>query len=492
MRERMCLELEVGRLGAMPELEVLTADRTVQVDRLLREEKGFQQWRILALLKCGAVQRINGTTLTPIAKETEKLKNGEQIDLQSPLNATCQKSIDSIPETDYRDYAFANPSPKDPYEKYLLTYLGLRPQAKILSGGLIDSLSSFKRAIEKGILITEPIRNLVIASHASRTGLLALPLTTTAPKLVTFEDLESAVKLKLLEIDSKLLDPRPKDASGTIIPAQVHIKGCNIGNTIAQPFLKQLKTALGGGFTITAPKFFHSMKAVSSWVKRGSVKTSKLVEIWEFFSYEFVLFQKAKLARKADVVSAYLNAAKTDPTLVKIDGSAVAQKEWESWIPSVPAEGNNADGSVKVTSSLSSNADSAATQLRYRKTFFLSKASHEMFLPSDPGSDPARRDEVKNFLLKNHKLFDPSHPYPLWARTGFKSIDDYLDSFDWKFQPFDTKRKSITFTGTRHEYTILAPIVDPSTNELFMNLYPVSGTPTIKILESDTRFFGSV
>ena len=494
MRERICFEREIGRLGMFPEQEVLLSDRAQQVDRLLRDEKGFPQWKILALLKCGAVQRIKDGAMTPIAKETEKLKNGEQIDLQSPLNAQCQRSIDAIPEPEYRDYAFANPNPADDYEKFLLTYLGLRPQSKILSSSSVDSLSSFKRAIEKGVLITHPIRHLVIASHASRIGLLALPLTVGAAKILTFEDLQSAVKSKILEIDPKLLDPRPKDASGTIIPPRVHIKGCNIGNKIAEPFLKELKKALGGNIAVTAPKFFHSMKTVFDVKMRGrAVVSKKLVEIWEFFSYEFVIFRTSKLANKADAVAAFLAAAKVDPTIVLINGSTVPQTDWEKWIPAaLPAENNVASGDVAVTSSLSTKANSAGTQFRYRKTFFLGKEWHQISLPSDPGTDALRKDEIKKQLVANDDKFRPSHAYPMYARTGFKSIDEYFDSFDWRFKPFDTKKQSLTFSGTRHEYTVLAPIVDPKTNELFMNLFPVSGAPTITLQESDTRFFGSV
>ena len=493
MRERICFEREIGRLGMFPEQEVLLADRAQQVDRLLRDEKGFPQWKILALLKCGAVQRIKDGALTPIAKETEKLKNGDQIDLQSPLNAQCQQSIDSIPEIEYRDYAFANPKPADDYEKFLLKYLGLRPQSTILSSTSVDSLSSFKRAIEKGVLITRPIRNLVIASHASRTGLLALPLTPGAAKILTFEDLQSAVKSKILQIDPKLLDPRPKNASGTIIPAQVHIKGCNIGNKIAEPFLKELKAALGGNLQITAPKFFHSMKPVSLVTRRGRSVSRELVEIWEFFSYEFVIFRKSALSNKADAVAAFQAAAKTDPSIVLIDGTAVPQTDWEKWIPrTLPAANKIASVDVALTSSLSTKADSAASQFRYRKTFFLGKEWQNISMPSDPGTDALRKDEIKKQLVANNDKFQASHPYPIYARTGFKSVDDFFDSYDWRFKPFDKAKQTLTFSGTRHEYTVLAPIVDPKTNELFMNLFPASGTPTIRILESDARFFGSV
>ena len=124
--------------------------------------------------------------------------------------------------------------------------------------------------------------------------------------------------------------------------------------------------------------------------------------------------------------------------------------------------------------------------------FFFGKEWQSISLTSDPGTDALRLDEIKKQLEANNDNFRTSHPFPIYARTGFKTIDDFLKSYSWKFKPFDKKKGTLAFSGTRHEYTVLAPIVDPKTNELFMNLYPVSGSPTINLLESDTRFFASV
>jgi hypothetical protein len=147
---------------------------------------------------------------------------------------------------------------------------------------------------------------------------------------------------------------------------------------------------------------------------------------------------------------------------------------------------------VPVTTTLSSKANDADVQFRYRKTFFLGKEWHKISLASDPGTDALRKDEIKKQLASSDKRFSATHPFPLYARTGFKSIDEFFDSYDWKIKPFDTRKKELSFSGTRHEYTVLAPIVDPGTNELFMNLFPVSGSPTIQLTESDTRFFTSI
>ena len=495
MRERIRFESEIAMTLALAEQEILPVDRREeQIDNFLHREKDLPRWRISQLLKCKAVELLRDGNRTPLTKETDKIKRGDQIDLQSPLKSSCQTAIDNIPETEYRDYAFANPKPADDYEKFLLEYLKLKPQVTVLSSSSVDSLSSFKRALAKGDLIKHPIRNLILASHAGRMGLLALPLTTGSLKVLTFEDLVDAVKFKTLELDPTLLEPRPKDASKNKIPAHVHIKGCNIGNAMALPFLKELKKAFGGGFRVTAPKFFHSMKPVHFSTRRGGRLVSrKLVEIWEFFSYEFVLFRTSKLANKVDAVAAFDAATKVDPTLIRIDGTPVPKTDWERWIPrTLPAENKIGSVEIPVGTTLSTNSKSADAQFRYRKAFFQGKEWHALSVASDPGSDALRKDEIKKRLLASDPRFQSSHAYPFYTRTGFKSIDDYFDSFDWRFKKFDAKKQTLAFSGTRHEYTVLAPIVDPKTNELFMNLFPVSGTPTIKLLETDTRFFTTV
>ena len=471
--------------------ETLVADRSERIDCFLRREKEFQQWRIQALLKCGALELTREGAKSALANETDKIKNGDQIELKSPLPQPYNNALQNIPETDYRDYAFANPTPADDYEKGVIEYLGLHPQTTLLSNTSVDSLTSFIRALKKDDRLTHPIRHLVIASHASRTGRLALHLTTgSALKEITFEDLEAAVISKALGIDPQLLEPRPKNASGKVIATQLHIKGCNIGNPIAMPFLQLLKKALGGKVGLTAPKFFHSLKMVDSIKKRGrTVISRKRVEIWEFFSYEFTLFRTSKLSNKADAVAAF----KAAPTLKRIDGSKIPQTDWERWTPrTLPGENKVAIISVPVTTTLSSKANDADGQFRYRKTFFLGKEWHTSPLASDPGTDAKRKEEIKKKLHLIDNRFSGAHPFPIYARTGFKSIDDYFDSYDWKFKPFDRTKKELSFSGTRHEYTVLAPIVDPSTNELFMNLFPVSGSPTIQLTESDARFFTSL
>lgn len=491
MQERIRFEKEIEILNLPLEYETLIADRGERIDSFLRREKGFQQWRILALLKCGALELIRGGTKSALTKEDNRVKDGDQIEIQSPLSSQCTKSVENIPETDYRDYAFANPKPADDYEKFLIKYLELHPQIILLSNFSVDTLASFIRSLKKDDRLAHPIRHLIIASHASRTGRLALRLSTgSSLKEITFEDLESAVTTKVLEIDPQLLEPRPKNASSQVIAAQVHIKGCNIGNPIAMPFLQLLKKALGGKVGLTAPKFFHSLKTVNDVKRRGrTVISRKLVEIWEFFSYEFVLFRTSKLRNKTDAVAAF----NTVPSLTRIDGSSVPQADWERWIPrTLPGENKMAKVDVPVISSLSNKSNSADAQFRYQKTFFLGEEWHKIPLASDPGTDVKRKEEIKNKLVSLDKRYSATHPFPMYARTGFKSIDDYFDSYDWKFKPFDTKKNELSFSGTRHEYTVLAPIVDPGTNGLFMNLFPVSGSPMIQLTEGDTRFFTSI
>lgn len=490
--ERIRFELETGRLALFREQESLAVDRNVPLDRFLRKEKDYQQWRIIALLQCGALELTRGGTKVAIAKVTDKLKDGDTLELQSPLSAACQKALTKIPETQFKDYAFANPAPSDDYERGVIKYVGLRPQSQILSGPSVNTLVSFISALKTDERVTHPIRNLIIASHASSSGLLKLPLQVGSAQVITFEDLQ-ALSATALAISPTLMDPRPVDAKGNNIPPMLHIKGCNIGNDIARPLLLLLKKSLGNNIGVTAPKFFHSLKLVHERkiIRRKVVRS--LSEIWEFFSYEFFLISPTKITSKANLVAALLKAFNGPPAPGRIDGSIVPKSDWNRWIPAtMPADGKTTSVDVAITTSLSTKSKTVSGQLRYFKRFFRTNEWHTLSLPADPGSDPDRKNEIKKALLAQDKRFDPSHPFPFFKRMGLSSIDEFIDRHDWRFKPFDKKKGVLTYSGTRHEYIVLGPVVDPSTNELFMNLFPVSGTPTIAITEDNPKFFGSV
>src|SRR5687767_15917704 len=99
LNERIRFELETGRLGLFREQESLAVDRNIPLDRFLRKEKDFQQWRIIALLQCGALELIRGGAKVAIGKETDRLKDGDILELQSPMSAACQKALGTIPES---------------------------------------------------------------------------------------------------------------------------------------------------------------------------------------------------------------------------------------------------------------------------------------------------------------------------------------------------------------------------------------------------------
>jgi hypothetical protein len=485
----------VGLLGLPFEHETWTATGSARIGRFLHREKGFQQWRILRLLQCGAVELTRGGTKSKLAKADEVIKPGDQIELLSPLPQPCANALQNIPQTDYRDYVFANANPADDYERYVIRYLQLHPQTEVLSGPTVESLTSFVKALAHDERLTHPIRHLIIASHASSSGLLALKLdAATSAQIINYEALETAAAGKQLEIDPQLLEPRPRDANNNVIPAQVHIKGCSIGHPNALPFLQLLKKALGGKVGVTAPRFFHSLKPVTLTKRRGRrVISRSLVELWEFFSYDFTLYRTSPLRNKADAVAAFETAFKTDPNAQRIDGVPVPKADWERWLPGTlpPANGQPAAFELPVVSSLSTKANTAGVRLWYQTTSFLSQQWHKIPLASDPGTDANRKQEIKRQAPAFEKRLSPAHPFPLYARMGFKTLDAYFDSYDWQFK-YDAQNKELSFSGTRHEYTLLAPVVNPANNELYMNLFPVSGTPTIKITEGDTRFFTSI
>jgi hypothetical protein len=115
-------------------------------------------------------------------------------------------------------------------------------------------------------------------------------------------------------------------------------------------------------------------------------------------------------------------------------------------------------------------------------------------LASDPGTLTGRKAAVRAALERAHPQYLPGHAYPAYERWGYTSMQEFMDGFDWVFPRYDRKTGTLYFNASRVDYTVVQPIVDLRTNQLFLNYYP--STSTGKKLEllppTDTRFFGMV
>ena len=90
--------------------------------------------------------------------------------------------------------------------------------------------------------------------------------------------------------------------------------------------------------------------------------------------------------------------------------------------------------------------------------------------------------------------FQEGYPFPFYERWGYDDVEEFLAGLKWTFRR-GTKGEANTLfgTGTRVEYSLLIPIVDPTDGHLFFNFYPPTGPmPPKQILETDSFFFTTV
>jgi hypothetical protein len=129
---------------------------------------------------------------------------------------------------------------------------------------------------------------------------------------------------------------------------------------------------------------------------------------------------------------------------------------------------------------------------RYRPRTFL-KEDGSVNLPQDPVDEAKRKKAVRDDLVKNLTRYQDTHPFPEYVRYGYKTMDEFMAGWTWKFS-YDKSKKLLSYNAMRQEYTVIRPIVEPAKNTLILNYYP-SGKQG-KIIEQlkpdDTRFFASV
>jgi hypothetical protein len=457
---------------------------TSTLERFLAQEVKMQPWRIPYLIQCGAVRVSRDRKPVTLAGPETRLKEKDLVQVDDPLSAACTKALEAIPAADYLDYAFVPGTTK--FDKRMAGLMDKRPQTFRIDDPLVTSLSEFIRAMTNNAAVKKPIRHLVISSHANPEGNLFMKLSFLAADVITYEQLEEAVKDKSLLIDMQLLEPRPKDTTQSPIAPLFLIRGCRIGITV--PFLKKLKEALGNKITVVAPKHFHMADIQSD--PPGFV---------EFMSYNFAINRPKKFRNKAEAVKIFSGKGftfipdKPPAAGSSTAGTPVPAKLWPLWIPEkeLNKKGDN-DVPASIVNPITKAPETIPARWRYRPRQFLDQAG-SVFLPKDPGTEAARKKAVRDDLVNNLARYQDTHPFPEYVRYGYKTMDEFMDGWKWKFS-YDKSSKLLSYNASRHEYVAIRPITEPTTRTLILNYYPSGkkGTVLEQLAPSDTRFFETV
>lgn len=450
-------------------------DRPMALDTFLRK-KDFQAWRIEVLVECGAIKLFSEGAERPLKRGIKTHVDVDDIvRIPRPLPDHCQKAMKKRVDTDFRDYAWIPGTSK--FDKLMATTLEHRPNTIRIKEASITTLVQFVKMLENSTLVTHPVRHLVLGSHANNEGQLKLPLTGGTGKFIDWEDLEAVIKSKSLKLDDEWFQPRPHEKNQQA-PTAYHllIRGCRIGTE--RVYLRKLREALGGRIVISAPKHFDG-------VAKQNVRPKGFVE---YLAYSFSTNSPTPLKTKDAVVKALL----ATPGLKLIDNSPIPEKKWRDWVPSNPEVKFEQEELTSVMSPVTGKKAMVKRVFRFEERQWL---DHDEPLAMDRSkkSDADRLKVLKPLLAKRPEM-QSTHPYPMYVRLGYKSFDEFIAGWTWRFLPKDKAADEVKFNAVRHQYTVIQPITEVKTGELLLNFYPEKKKD--KVIENlkldDDRLFATV
>jgi hypothetical protein len=471
----------------------LIVDSDTRLDRFLRRNR-IQMWRIPILVAKGGVKvfRGNGKEV-PLKDAKTRVDANDRVRLISPLPSACVQALQKEANTNWRDYAIVPGS--TPFDKQLAKFVQARDKTTLIKDPSMLNLRGFFDGLATSDQIVNPVRHLLIVGHGGMTGAFHIALFAGFQDVVvTYEDLEKALKDKSLIMDLSLMMPRPVEKTGKSQP-NLRLLGCSIGGEV--PFMKKFKEALGGQIVLVAPKHFLI----------GATLVNPPGEC-AYMDYNFTVYfpslgPKDPARKKADVVAAFVKKSNSGD-FKREDKNAVPKKAWNEWVPKQPNDKPNPVDldhapSVKVTvrNPVFPGTSQAPRRFVYRKNQNLFARPQTMPLQKDTGNEADRRKAVKTWLQGVERWKD-GHAFPEFVRYGYKTMDECMDGWNWQFS-YDKKAKVLTYNPIRDIYRALLPITKVATNTLVMNYYPTGRVPErfksqmpIEMLQvNDTFYFGT-
>ncbi len=414
-----------------------------------------------ALLACGGVLHFTrGGERTEVSEEGYSVHRGDFVFVadQCPTGQAQTVTTRDFPS----DFAFIMAS--DAFGTNARHYMNRRPVTTVAANQ--GSLHAIVQAVHAGAAITAPIRDLVIVSHASAGGFLFFKLfDSSAAGSVSFEDLKGY----LLNASRPTITTRILRQG-----ANVHIRGCNIGN--ATPFLEKIKRVFGNHVTVTAPKFLTEY----GFFQEGSTTTR-----WESLAYAFTLRRAQQAASRQALITLFRQAHFAD-----VHGTPIPDANWNTWVP------QNIHANSSTTHACTNPVHANAPAMRDFKYFAPARrriGPYDLELEEEPATDAEKRQILRDSLPRLESMQD-SYEFPEYEWYGFESAEDLVDSIRWTFTWNDEEDGGLLrCVGSWHEYQVRVPITDTG-NTLLVNIVdPQNPRQFLRqdLVETDTTFFGS-
>lgn len=371
------------------------------------------------------------------------------------------------------DYAFAPGTTG--YDRIMRDLFAHKAGATLINQAGVRRVDQFISHLKTDSGVSRPVDNLLIGTHGNDGGWFQVQLADIdgdgdgrPDANTTYSVLEIADNTDVIRLPSTLVKAG----------SRILIKGCKIGQ--AEAFVDKLTTAFGGNVPVIAPIHFHNV-----WYRRG-------LGIIEYMSYDFSLAQPTAFPNRAALITAFKNAG-----LTFYNGTHIPDEKWSVWIPGGTGRGRRTRNfTVNLNPSLTPNSGRPLSSLRLSiNGGFRHDLEKYTFTIGYPGSTPPTSQDARKADMRASMaaldVFKATHPFPVYKRYELDSLDAFINGFIWKFN-YLPKRKIMLCNGTRHRYTVQAPVAQPNTNNLLFNFYPYSGnsTPAVSQLsETDKHFF---
>jgi hypothetical protein len=392
------------------------------------------------------------------------------------------------------DFAFAPGT--EPELKKLQQFLRDRTDGASLDTTLVDvpgitTIVEFLRHVDT--TATLPTGDLLLGSHANNSGSMEMDLDAVAPHDLSYQVVKAAsddvARRNRLIIPADMYTT----SAGARAPVRVLIKGCRAGQ--APKFVDALKLLFGGKIPVVAPKHFEGAGPLP--------KLRKKKVVGPLGSIEYLLYSNELISRKALDRDALVKAFR-DKGFTQFDaaGTAIPNLWDKRWIPTKIGPGKRGlKRDVKV--SLGRDLDKGFTTLTTLAEFRHSAVPYPV-----PITHPTAAEKT----LAGFKASLAAQPkfQPGWGPTGFPvheqlgplhldgsptTFDEFFDSYKWT--PSDKTADPFTWTGVRHKYNVLLPVVTPPmtgklADRLIYNYFPARGTvgtAFIELFESNAGLY---
>ena len=375
--------------------------------------------------------------------------------------------------------------------------LKARPNTTLLDPG--EDSRSIKSFVARADLEApgESIDNLILTSHAAPSGILALQLVDGGSADLNYDTFEKALQDNQNVVRaSATLVSRAEPNAGIIV------KGCDLGRS--PEFMALLQAAIGKAtFGIIASLYAH---CAGHDPKNGG---------WiEFMQYEFqqdYFLSKDNTFDKLDPVKLrtltrgkLIADMKANPHNRRFDGSSFPDAAWQAMIPRLPAL--NANKIPKPTRKQFTAKFPPDWKL---KPFPLQEVEGDKLLDierfevvnvqqtswdvADIGGGPPPKKESpiavrRAFMraqLATDRRYQASHPYPVYKRHGFASLDEFVNHFDWG------SNDGTTWVAKTWRFLKAIPVTDPATGTLICNRY-TSTSRQEALLETNGLLFAAI